>query len=339
MKEFIQTIKKLSIKYKYDILVIVISILILNIPLPYYIYAPGGISNVDSRYELENEYLSSGSFNLVYVTSYEANIATYLVTLVNPSWELVKENEVLYEEEDSLDLYNRDLISLEAGGQNAIINAYKRAGKEYIIEGEHLYVIYIDEIAETDLEVGDEIIKIDNQTINSFDHLSNYIDSKANGDTVKIKVIRFEQEIEVSAKINQIDGEKIIGIIMDTLYDLKTNPKIEIDFEKDEVGGSAGMMLALSIYDSLIKEDLTHGYKIAGTGAIDELGNIEEIGSVDKKLASAVKARADIFLVPKGDNYKEAKKLASKKGYKIIIKDIADFEEAVTYLENLKVGD
>ena len=43
-----------------------------------------------------------------------------------------------------------------------------------------------------------------------------------------------------------------------------------------------------------------------------------------------------MFLVPKGDNYKEALKEKEKHDYDIEIKAIGTFEEAVKYLSNIK---
>ena len=50
----------------------------------------------------------------------------------------------------------------------------------------------------------------------------------------------------------------------------------------------------------------------------------------------AVKEKADIFLVPSGDNYKEAKKLKEKNNYNIEIVEIKTFDDALNYLNKLK---
>ena len=92
-------------------------------------------------------------------------------------------------------------------------------------------------------------------------------------------------------------------------------------------------MIALTIYSNLNKIDLTNGKKIAGTGTIDIDGNVGEISGVKYKLMGAVKEKADIFLVPKGNNYKEAKKIKKEKGYTIDIVPIETFEEALKYLK------
>ena len=65
-------------------------------------------------------------------------------------------------------------------------------------------------------------------------------------------------------------------------------------------------MLTLAIYSNLNKIDLTHGKTIVGTGTIDADGNVGQISGIKYKLLGAVANKGDIFLVPDGDNYKEA---------------------------------
>ena len=91
-------------------------------------------------------------------------------------------------------------------------------------------------------------------------------------------------------------------------------------------------MLSLAIYNNLVKEDITKGRIIVGTGTIDEFGNVGSIGGVEYKLKTAVNNKADIFLVPNGENYEEAIKLQNAKKYKIKIKGVSTFDEALDYL-------
>ena len=90
-------------------------------------------------------------------------------------------------------------------------------------------------------------------------------------------------------------------------------------------------MLSLTIYDLLVKENLSHGRTIAGTGTIDKNGNVGEIGGVKYKIKGAVKDKADIFFVPK-DNYKEAKKIVDKNKYKLKLVKVNTLKEAIEYL-------
>ena len=90
-------------------------------------------------------------------------------------------------------------------------------------------------------------------------------------------------------------------------------------------------MLSLAIYNSLVEEDITGGKKIVGTGTIDADGNVGAIGGVKYKIAAAVKAKADLFLVP-SDNYEEAKEVVEKHNYKIKLISVSTFDEAIDKL-------
>ena len=111
--------------------------------------------------------------------------------------------------------------------------------------------------------------------------------------------------------------------------------KITYNFKKRETGPSGGLTIALDIYNHLVEEDITKGYKIVGTGTIDKNGLVGEIGGVKYKLQGAVKDNADIFIVPK-ENYEEAITEKNKHNYKINIISVSTFDEAIEKLKNLK---
>ena len=90
--------------------------------------------------------------------------------------------------------------------------------------------------------------------------------------------------------------------------------------------------MALTTYSYLSGEDLSKGKIVVGTGTIDIDGNVGSIGGVKYKLIGAVKNKADIFLVPNGENYEEAIKVKEEKNYKIKIVGISNIEEAINEL-------
>ena len=98
---------------------------------------------------------------------------------------------------------------------------------------------------------------------------------------------------------------------------LIVHPKVTV--HSDEIGGpSAGFMFSLEIYNQLTKEDLTKGYKIAGTGTISTDGTVGKIGGIEQKVVAADKAGAEIFFAPnengeKNSNYQNA--IIDCKGY------------------------
>ena len=76
------------------------------------------------------------------------------------------------------------------------------------------------------------------------------------------------------------------------------------------------------------------GKTIVGTGTIDINGNVGEISGIKYKLIGAVNKGAEVFLVPVGENYKEAKKLKKERNYDIKLVPVATFDEALKYLES-----
>jgi PDZ domain-containing protein len=93
--------------------------------------------------------------------------------------------------------------------------------------------------------------------------------------------------------------------------------------------------MSLAIYNKLVKEDLTKGLTIVGTGTIDSEGNVGEISGIEYKLRGAVDAHADIFLAPLGANYDDAIKIAKKKKYNIKIIGVSTFNDALNYLRSV----
>jgi PDZ domain-containing protein len=75
-----------------------------------------------------------------------------------------------------------------------------------------------------------------------------------------------------------------------------------VHIQLNDVGGpSAGLMFALGIVDKLTPTDLTGGTVIAGTGTIDDSGNVGPIGGIQMKIRGAVRDGARVFLVPESN--------------------------------------
>ncbi len=335
-KMYLKIKKFMKENYK-SIIFLIIVYLILIIPLPYYIYAGGGTININDRIKIGmNQTESKGSLNFAYVKELQGNVASFILGNIIPSYDIEKQEDVeLNEEETSADILFRNKIYLENANQTAIMLAYNKANKEIKIKDKHYYVIYIEKKEDNGLRIGDELKKVNGQEITEITDYTNFVNNSNIGNKITITVIRNNKEKEVTATVKNMDGKKLTGVSISTIYEFKTSPKIELNFKESESGPSGGLMLTLAIYDKLIDKDLTNGLKIVGTGTINSDGTVGEIGGVKYKLNGAVKAKADLFLVPKGDNYKEALKEKEKNNYDIKIKAIGSFDEAVSYLENM----
>ena len=316
--------------YKYIIILAILAI-IFWLPLPYYIDAPGGLTKLNNKVIINNKKID-GSYNLTYVSEYKASIPLILFSLINKDYDIYKKEDIVLDNETDKEYYERDRLYLEESISNAVISAYNLAGKDVKISNNYLYVGYILDDSNTDLLVGDSIISIDGVKVSTKEEINKLLSKKKSKDKINIKVIHDNQEYNRYAYLKEKKGKILIGIIPIEVFDYKTDPKVKIKSSKSESGGSGGLMLSLTIYDLLVKENLSHGRTIAGTGTIDKNGNVGEIGGVKYKIKGAVKDKADIFFVPK-DNYKEAKKIVDKNKYKLKLVKVNTLKEAIEYLK------
>ncbi len=315
--------------------ILLVAFLVCTYRLPFYINTTGGTINVDKRISIDGEYHKSGSFNLAYVSELTATIPTYLLSYVINDWEIIDASEYKIDTNDSIeDIAYRNRLYLDEANQNAIKVAYTKANKKFEVIDTKFQILYIDKIAETTFKVGDIILEAEGVKITSLDDYKQVTNTKEVGDFINLKVKRDGKKIDAKAKVQLTNNEKLTGIYIIKIYDYETEPDIDIKFKHNESGPSGGFMMALAIYNKLIKKDLTHGLKIVGTGTIDEDGNVGPIGGVVYKLKGAVKSKADIFFVPEGENYSDALKYKNQKGYKIKVIPIKNFDEAIEFLEN-----
>lgn len=322
IKEFFKN----NIKY---ILILVIVGIIANYPLPYYIEAPGGTIDITNRIDIDGGYVSKGSLNLLYVTEYRGNVMTYLMGLVLPSFDIEKQEERQISNESAQDIYIRNRVMLENSIDNATILAYRHANKTVNITGYNN--IILANYNDNDLKIGDNIISIDDVKVSNLIDIKNELDKKEANQTITISVMRDNKEHSFKVKL---DDEKKLGIIVQTDYEYELDPEINIKFKTSESGSSGGLMLALSIYNAITSEDITHGFKVAGTGTIDIEGNVGEIGGIKYKIMGAVRNKMDLVFVPTA-NYEEAIKVKKEHNYDIDIIKVNTFEEALNCLNNL----
>lgn len=314
----------------------IVFILILStffIKLDYNIYSPGGLINLNDRIETNNKYTKEGSFNLTYVTARSGIIPNILLSYIIPSWDLVPTSDVKVDDESMKEVNLRNRIYLEETSYNAIIAAYKEAGKPYTVNSTDLKVTYIIDKDNNNLEVGDTIKEINGVKIDSYETLKQEKDKYKENDKLNIKVLRNNKEKECYAILKKDKNNNLtIGIYLATLKNVSTLEEVKYVFKNNESGSSRGLMCALEIYNRITDYDITKGDIIAGTGSIDENGIVGDIDGVKYKLKGAVKNKAKVFIVPSG-NYDEALKLKEENNYDI---ELIKADNLHNVIENLK---
>ena len=324
------------IKNNYIQLIILSLVIILfNFKLDYEIYTYGSPINLSKRIEIDSDNKASGSFYLTYVEARPGNIPFILLSKIIPSWDLVSLNDSRIENESAKDIQERGKIDLYTVNEYAVKNAFDAANVLYLIENKELVVYYIFESAETNLEIGDVIKKVDGISFNDVETLNAYINTKMSGDKVNIKALRDDKEVNLYGIVKNKDENKIIGLYLVTRF--KINPSIKVDFKykSSESGPSGGLMSALEIYNRITKEDISKGLKIAGTGTINYDGEVGSVGGVKYKLLGAVKNKMDVFIVPSGENYEEVLKLVNDNNYSIRLIEAKNFKQVLNDLQNI----
>lgn len=331
-KKILNEIKKI-VKENYIFLIIFFLILMfMNVKLPYYVETTGGVINLEDR--VVGDYKTKGTLNMAYVSSLDGYIPNIIYAWFNKEADIIsKETETGTSTEKEAEFRNN--IALKDSIDSATIIAYKAANKDVEILNKKVTVAYIFEEADTTLKIGDIITKIDNKNVDSKEDIKNIVTNLDENSYINIEVINKNKTYTRQAKIINYEGKNILGIMCYVDYDLKLNPDINIKFENNESGPSGGLMLALSIYSKISKKDITNGLNIAGTGTIDEYGNVGEISGVKYKLKGAVDSNMDVFLVAK-ENYKEAIKEKKKNNYDIEIYSVSNFEEALDILKKVR---
>lgn len=303
---------------------------IFTIPLPFYIEKDGGLISTKDRIKIQNNVESSGNIYMAYVSEIKGTIPNYIISLFNKNWNVISKKDIVSSNETEQEAEYRSKMMLNESITNAVISAYTLANKKIDIIKEECFVTYIDSSSNTNLKIKDKILKINGNDINTKDDITKNIKNLKENDIVNIEV---ENNNKIYTRTAKINNDLVIGIIVTTTKILKTTPNYEVNFKKSESGSSGGLMLALEIYNNLIDDDITKNRKIAGTGTIDENGNVGSISGVKYKLMGAYNEKADVFLVPHGENYNEAIKVANDNHLNIKIIEISSLSEAILKLK------
>ncbi|HWE92092.1 MAG TPA: S16 family serine protease [Pseudonocardiaceae bacterium] len=155
------------------------------------------------------------------------------------------------------------------------------------------------------IQAGDQLITVNGQQINSVEDVYNALTNTTPGQPVGLTVRTGDQpqrsfQVKLGSRSDRRNGFLGVSPAANAVAPFKVN------IELDNVGGpSAGLMFALAIVDKLTKDNVNDGLTVAGTGEIDDLGDVSQIGGIPFKLIAAREAGATVFLTP-ADNCAEA---------------------------------
>ncbi|MGC5346171.1 YlbL family protein [Streptomyces sp. DT24] len=164
--------------------------------------------------------------------------------------------------------------------------------------------------AENRLHAGDVIKDVDGTAVEQPEDVAKLVTKHKPGQDVTFTVVPARAAAAAEKAGKQPEGTERVTIVTEKAP--KENRAIvgiqagtdhtfpfTIDIKLADVGGpSAGLMFSLGIIDKLTPTDLTGGKFVAGTGTIDDKGEVGPIGGINMKLVGARDAGARYFLTP-----------------------------------------
>jgi PDZ domain-containing protein len=180
------------------------------------------------------------------------------------------------------------------------------------------------------LEPGDVIVRADERKVTAPGELRRIVRSRGVGATLTLEIRRDSRRKTLDVRTKRgPEGTPIIGVIVSQAAEIRLPVDVEID--TGGVGGpSAGLAFALDLLEELGR-DVDGGRKVAVTGTLELDGTVGEVGGVKQKTIGVRGADIDVFVVPAGDNARDARRHAD--GVRIV--PVRSFQQALQALATL----
>ena len=280
----------------------------------YYFMSPGPPYQWEIDYGNNDNYTFEGNLYQLTVRRDEANIFVYLWSLINDSYDLYPREVILPDGVTPQELSEISIQNMRTSENVAIAVALKNIGYEIESKGDGVAVVGLleDSPVKDKLKKGDLINSINNIEIFSATEFISTLRTYSIGETVSIGLLREVDGVKEQMYIEttliehvEYEGEPMVGFLATTVNERFDFP-FEIDIKTGNVGGpSAGLMMALNVYNNLIPEDITNSMIVAGTGTIEIDGSVGPVGGIKQKIIAAKRAGAELILVPVA-NFDEA---------------------------------
>jgi PDZ domain-containing protein len=272
------------------------------------LYSPGPAVSVEPMVMVPVERRSPSQGELLLTTvvaQTPITLGQWLYARSSPAFLLVPPERVVPRDISPQQLVQQNLSMLEESEATAIVVGMRLAGYRADLVTTAVAVVSVAPESPSVglLEPGDVIVSAGGVVTPSGDVLREQLARHAPGDSVQLSVTRQGRPITVTTTLMnpaQAGGPPRIGVNLQNVgLDVDLAFPVSITTQKIVGGPSAGLMFALSVYDLLTPDDLTGGWRIAGTCTIALDGTVGPIGGVAQKVAGAEWAGAQYFIVPR----------------------------------------
>ncbi|MBV8081626.1 MAG: hypothetical protein JO347_10805 [Candidatus Eremiobacteraeota bacterium] len=310
-------------------LIIVLVVAILGFwPLPYYVVGPWAAEDLDHVVHVAGASPPPGAMYDTTIIPLPGRPATVIAAKLLPGVEILPRTELAPSNMSDFEVIRASYASQEEGKQSAAIVAAHAVGLPF--EFKHIYSIARLNPLRTSgqcFRPGDRLVSVDGTPIDALGILVGAAQSKPAGSHFDVRVVRGGKQARLRCTTALIQKRPRFGVVLGVNEIIGPLP-IEVTYTLPwyQSGGSSGLMFALQIYRTLTHVDLTHGLGVAGTGVIDNDGNVGPIVGARQKVIAAKRKGASVFLVP-AQNYDEVR---DTPGMRVI--PVSNFNEAVNWL-------
>jgi Lon-like protease len=310
-------------------------------PLPLFLEVPGDAVSIGERVTVAvaGGQELDGDFLLLTVNLRRGTVARVVQGLVDPTIALVEDRRLIPPGVPDNVFFDQQRALFRATAEIAAAVALREAGYDVDpaeVTGDGVLVVRVlpGSPADGRLAPGDVITGVDGRPVHITDDLQQVVQAGMAQSSLVLTVERDGDENDVlitPGLIPTAQGEiRGLGVQIET-----RNPRVRlpvaVEVDGGRIGGpSAGLMIALTVYDLVAEEDLAAGRQIAGTGGLDASGQVRSIGGIAQKVVAAERREVDILLVPAVQA--EAAVAARSPGSGLRIVPVATFQEAVAAL-------
>jgi PDZ domain-containing protein len=322
-------------------LVVAAAVVLYLVPSNDYLLLPDTAHPVAPLVEVKGGKDPTGSGGIYFVDVFERRASMFesLFPWIHDGSTLVPANLIVPPGVSDNAVRQADLREMSISQRVAAAVALKRLGYKVVARPSGVIVAALDSRSHAvgKLHPSDLIVSVNRVSTKTIAELRAQLAKLKPGDTVELGVSRgvaanHGKDFVVTVKtMADAANEKraIVGFAPEQAAEIRLPLKVSID--AGNVGGpSAGLAFALEVMEEL-GHNVDRGYKVAATGQIELDGKVTSIGGVKQKTFGVRKAKADVFLVPAGENAQEARRYAN--GLRIIA--VKSFPQALHALATL----
>lgn len=275
-----------------------------TVPLPLFVESPGAVISLIDHVEVapgDQAGEIDGDFLLTLVNLRRATVVRLAQGLVRPDMSLLSVAQLTGGVDDAT-FFGRQRDVFASTAEVAAGLGLQAAG--HPVEFPSPRGVLVAEVfpgapAAGALEPGDIVTAVDGEPVRSAHELVEAVQAATNP-VLRVEFLREEQERRVRIARGQVPGLDQPGL---GVRAQEVVPRIELPIpvtvDSGQIGGpSAGLMIALTVYDTVSPDDLAAGRRVAGTGGITTDGAVTPIGGIELKVLASHRQGVELFLAP-----------------------------------------